>query len=108
MNIQIPRAGWPIVVDQISQDNQNRPIKVELLSSDLGVEPLADDIPFRALDFDPQQEGKILLSVGSGDGLTTHVVGAPESLWLERTEDGTAVAFEIVAEEEKIIVSFLD
>lgn len=107
MNLRIPRAGWPTVVDQISQDNQNRPVKIELLSSDLGVEPLADDIPFRTLDFDPQQEGKILISVGRGDDLTTHVVDAPEALWLERTEDGTAIAFEIVAEEEKIIVSFL-
>jgi len=107
VDTRIPHAGWPDIVDQISQDNRNRPVKVELLSSDLGAEPLADEIPFLALDFDPRREGKMLVSVGRGDDLMTHVIDAPEALWLERSEDGTDVALEILAEEEKVIVSFL-
>lgn len=109
MNKQINRADWLAFADQFSQDNEGRPVSIEVVSQALGEERLAENIPLMALDFDPENQGAILITVNRDDEIFTHTIAAPKAIWLERTEDGWALALEVVAgDDSRTILRFED
>lgn len=97
MNEQINRTDWPAFADQFSQSNQGRPISIEMVGQALGDETMAEKTPLVALDFDPQGQGTILITVGQGETTMTHTIPAPETVWLRSDPDGKALALEITA-----------
>lgn len=97
MKAQINRVDWPAFADQFSLDNQGRFVSIETVGQGLGGERLAENIPLMAVDFDPENQGTILITVNRDDEIFTHTIAAPKAIWLEGTEDGKALALEVVA-----------
>jgi hypothetical protein len=104
MDTQIKRADWPAFADQFSQDNQGRPVGVEIASQALGDERMAEKIPLVAVDFDPQGQGTILVTVGQGETTMTHTIPVPETVWLRSDPGGRALALEIVADDQSTTI----
>jgi hypothetical protein len=109
MDKQINRAGWPAFADQFSQNNQGRPVCVEVASQILGDETMAEKAPLVAIDFDPQGQGTILITVGQGETTMTHTIPVPETVWLRSDQKGKASALEIIARDKsQTILRFED
>lgn len=110
MDRQINRAEWPAFADEFSQSNQGRPISIEIVGQTLGDEAMAEETPLVALDFDPQDQGAILITVGEGETVTTHTIAAPETVWLRSDQDGIAMALEVIARDrdQQAILRFED
>jgi hypothetical protein len=109
MDKQIKRAGWLAFADKFSRENQGRPVGVEIVSQALGDESMAERIPLIAIDFDPQGQGTVLITVGQGEETMTHTIPAPETVWLRNDPDGRALALEIIAGNQiKAILRFED
>lgn len=109
MNEQIERGNWLAFADQFSEENQGRPVSIEVVGEAVGEEPLAEKIPLMALDYDPGDQGEILITVNRDDEIFTHTIAGPTAIWLERSDDGKAIALEVVAEDEsRTILRFED
>jgi hypothetical protein len=104
MDKQIKRADWPAFADQFSQDNQRRPVSIEIASQALGDEKMAEKTPLVAVDFDPQGQGTILVTVGRGEKTTTHTIPVPETVWLRSDPGGKALALEIIAGDRSMTI----
>jgi uncharacterized protein YuzE len=104
MDTQIKRADWPAFADQFSQDNQGRPIGVEIASQALGDERMAEKVPLVAIDFDHQGQGTFLITLGQGEATMTHTILAPETVWVRNDPDGKALALEIVAADQIVVI----
>ena len=104
MDKQIKRADWPAFADQFSQDNLGRPVGVEIASPALGDERLAEKTPLVAIDFDPQGQGTILVTVGQGETTMTHTIPVPETVWLRSAPGGKALALEIMAADQSMTI----
>jgi len=109
MDNQINRADWPAFADQFSQSNQGRLVGIEIVGQVLGDETMAEKTHLVALDFDPQDQGAILITVGEGETTMTHTIAAPEIVWLRNDQDGKALALEIIARDKsQTILRFED
>jgi hypothetical protein len=108
MDRQINRADWPAFADEFSQSNQGRPISIEIVGQTLGDEMMAEETALVALDFDPQGQGTILITVGQGESVMTHTIAAPETIWLRSDQGGVAIAMEIIVRDthQKTILRF--
>ena len=104
MDKQIKRADWPAFADQFSQDNQGRPVSVEIVSQDLGDERMAEKVPLVAIDFDHQGQGTFLITVGEGENTLTHTIPSPETVWLRSDPGGKALALEIMAVDQSMTI----
>jgi hypothetical protein len=109
MNEQIHRESWPAFFNQFSQESQGRPISMEIVGRELGANVEAKTVPLIAIDFD-QRAGAILITTGQGTKTLTHVITAPKTVWVERSDEAKKVmALEVIAEEDnRTILRFED
>jgi hypothetical protein len=109
MDKQFSRTDWPAFADQFSQDNQRRAVSLEIVGQDVGDEAIATKTPLVALDYDPQGQGAILITVGEGESTLTHTVTAPQTVWLRSDQKGKTLALEIIARDKsQTILRFED
>ena len=107
MDKQIDRSEWPTFADQFSIKNEKRFVTIEVLSAELGDEFFAEGAPFMALDYDSKKRVALLISVGEGKDVSTHIISDPRELWVEESEAGDALAMEVVNDASRTIVRFL-
>jgi hypothetical protein len=96
---KIPAGRWAEWCGTFTNGNRGRLIKIELVSDELGAEPLADGAALIAVDFDPAGKGKnFVISTGDETAPSTHVIARPVALWQAQGENGLVVSLEIEAE----------
>jgi len=98
---EIPQSQWIESLNDLSRRHQGWRISVEVLSQDLGAQPLVDDMPLLGLRFDPQgsEAGDIVIEIGDAtEHLMNHHVDRPDQLWLSEMQPGAEVDIEIEAE----------
>jgi len=97
---KIPVEHWPEWSVAFTDGNRGRLMKIELVSDEMGVEPLVDGAALVALDYDPAGKGNnFVISYGDEAAPSSHVVAGPMALWQAQDENGLVVSLEIEAED---------
>ncbi len=108
MNEQISRGGWLPFLEQFSQDNQGRPVSIEVVGQEWGTDLAAQTTSLIAVDFDPKSDA-ILMTVSQGEKTFTHTITAPKAIWLAYTDSGKAWALEVITKDNsQTILRFED
>jgi osmotically-inducible protein OsmY len=108
MNEQISWGSWLPFFDQFSQDNQGRPVSIEVVGQEWGADLAAQTISLTAVDFDPKLDA-ILLTVSRGEKTFTHTIKAPKTVWLAYADSGKAWALEVITKDNsQTILRFED
>jgi hypothetical protein len=103
---EIETRDWKEFLEEFSQRNQGRPVRLETTVPPGEGEPLlAEHRPFLGVSFDPKgsEAPAIELTLGGTDPQTphlTHVVTAPTHLWAEEEPGGIARALDIDSTDE--------
>jgi hypothetical protein len=96
---KIPAERWAEWCITFSNGNRGRLVKIELVSDELGVEPLVDGAALVALDCDPAGKGNnFVISYGDEAAPASHVITKPVALWQAQDENGMVVSLDIEAE----------
>ena len=95
---KIPADRWAEWSTTFTNGNRRRLVKIELISDELGAEPLADGAALVALDYDPASKGNnFVVSYGDEAAPSSHVINGPMALWQARDKNGMIVSLEIEA-----------
>lgn len=93
---RIPSERWEAWCGTFTNGNRGRLIRIEVVSDELGAEPLADGAALVAIDYDPAGKGKdFLISYGDAQAPSRHVIDGPVALWQAQDENGLVVSLEI-------------
>lgn len=97
--VEVPRDEWPQALDQFSEIHQGWVVSLDVLGTELGAQPEISDLPLIGVSADShRQPGNITISAArAADDHVTHVVEAPEHVYIERTDEGADAALEIEA-----------
>jgi hypothetical protein len=97
---KIPAKRWADWSVTFTDGNRGRLMKIELVSDEMGAEPLADGAALVALDYDPAGKGNnFVISYGDEAAPSSHVVVGPVALWQAQDENGLVVSLDIEAED---------
>ena len=105
---KIPAERWAEWSDTFTNGNRGRRLRIEIVSDELGVEPLVDGAALAALDYDPAAKGnRFIISYGDEAAPSSHVIAGPTVLWQAQDENGLVVSLEIEAEDgSRTVVTF--
>ena len=79
---KIPAKRWADWSATFTNGNRGRVLKIELVSDEMGAEPLADGAALVALDYDPAGKGNnFVISYGDEAVPSSHVIAGPTALW---------------------------
>ena len=93
---KIPTEHWEAWCDTFTNSNRGRLMRIEVVSDELGAEPLAVGAALVALDYDPAGKGNnFVISYGDEAAPSRHVVAKPVALWQAQDENGLVVSLEI-------------
>ena len=93
---RIPSERWEAWCGTFTNGNHGRLIRIEIVSDELGAEPLADGAALVAVDYDPAGKGNnFVISYGDEAAPSRHVVAGPVALWQAQDENGLVVSLEI-------------
>ena len=93
---RIPTERWEEWCDTFTNGNRGRLIRIEVVSDELGAEPLAVGAALVALDYDPAGKGNnFVISYGDEGAPSSHVIAKPVALWQAQDENGLVVSLEI-------------
>src|SRR4051812_22203294 len=93
----IPRADCRKGLEELSTSHDGWRIEVEVLSPELGVQPVVEVLPLRGVTAEiGKAEPTITIAAGSGGtDQVTHVIHQPRRVQLEQNDEGADVALEI-------------
>jgi hypothetical protein len=97
--VEVPREEWPRALDQFTAIHQGWVVSLDVLGSDIGAQPEITGLPLIGVTADPHREpGNITISAArAANEHVTHIIEAPEHLYIERTDEGADAALEIEA-----------
>ena len=104
---EIARADWPHFLDSVSRHYQGREAKIEVLGPELGVHVIARGMPLMGITAEKGARGDLEIQVIAGDpnkGHVTHVIDAPEHVWVEQEMNGGDNALEIASSEGNAVI----
>jgi len=106
--IEIPRADWSRVMDEVSATHDGWLVSLDILSPDIGAQPDLTDLPLVGITFEDIRAGTVTISAGrSAVPEITHTIQAPRHIWVERTDAGADAALAIEsADGAKTILRF--
>ena len=97
---EIAAERWEAWCDTFTNGNRGRLVGIEMVSDELGAEPLAEGAPLVAIDYDPAGEGNnFVISYGDEAAPSRHVVAGPVAPWQAQDENGLVVSLDIEAED---------
>jgi hypothetical protein len=97
---KIPTERWKEWCDTFTNANRRRQLRIEIVSDELGAEPLVDGAALVALDYDPAGKGNnFVISYGDEAAPSSHVIAKPATLWQGKDENGLVLSLEIEAED---------
>ena len=97
---KIPAKRWADWSVTFTDGNRGRLMKIELVSDELGAEPLVNCAALVALDYDPAGKGNnFVISYGDEAVPSSHVIAGPTALWQAQDENGLVVSLDIETED---------
>src|SRR5262249_52568052 len=86
----VPKQGWGSFLVGRNRLAQDRPIRLEVISRELGDQEMADKLPLIGIDFETKgsERGDLLVTVLSDDGPLTHRMEKPTRLFIAHNETG--------------------
>jgi len=97
---KIPAGRWKAWCETFTNGNGGRLVNIEIVSDELGAEPLADGAALVAIDYDPVGKGNnFVISYGDKTVPSSHVIAKPVALWQAQDENGLVVSLDIEAED---------
>jgi hypothetical protein len=110
---EIPTSQWRAFLNQFSERNQGRPVRLEATVAAGEGEPIiAEHRPFLGAAFETKgsEAPAITLTLGGLDlasPQSEHVITRPTRLWAQAEPDGLGIALEVASHEEgKTILTF--
>jgi hypothetical protein len=110
---EIPTSQWKAFLNQLSERNQGRPVRLETtVAAGEGAPVIAEHRPFLGVAFETKgsEAPAITVTLGGLDPDTPqseHVISEPTRLWAREDTNGLGVALEVESREEgKTILSF--
>src|SRR5437773_6841810 len=97
---EIPRDEWDSFFDSFSLRHRDWLVTVEVLSSDIGAQVEAKQMPLEGISAELKRSGEDIISIfiGRKPRHLTHTIHAPERVRLKETEDGADEVLEIESE----------
>lgn len=99
---EIPKAHWPEFANDVSRTYQGWGVTVELLDRELGVQPIAKELPFQGMSFEKEgsEAGDILVEAGDVEpAYETHHIDRPRALRMVASIPGVETDIEIESED---------
>ena len=94
----IPRDEWTSFFDGFSLQHREWLVSIEVLSSDIGAQVEAREVPLQGITADLRDGGEDIISIIVGripEEHLTHNIYAPTHVRLKQTKDGADEALEI-------------
>jgi hypothetical protein len=106
--IEVPQQEWRRTLDEFSTVHDGWLVSLDILAPGLGAQHQIHDLPLRGITAENDSRGgAIVISAARGDGeQITHIIHAPSSVRIERTNEGGDVALEIGSDEGAAILRF--
>jgi hypothetical protein len=107
-NRQVPQSEWFTFFKGFSRRHEDWLVTVRVVSSRLGSQVEARDLPLEGIVATPDGQGPISIHVGRAvDKHMEHEVVEPLQVWVELTDDGGEAALEIESRDgTKTILQF--
>ena len=97
---EIPAKDWSRTLDDFSANHEGSLISVELFGPALGAQSEIHDLPLLGLSIESAGDSTITIAAGrSPEAHITHIIRAPTTVRIERTNDGADVALAIESAE---------
>jgi uncharacterized protein DUF5335 len=95
--VDVPRKDWPSVLGEFSAIHEGWLVSLDVMGSDLGVQPQFRDVPLRGIVAETTLSEPAITIVGGrpDGGRATHVIHGPAHVRIERTPEGADVALEV-------------
>lgn len=79
---EIPRRYWRPYLGRVGDLYQGWRVSIEVLSDELGDQPIVEGLPLRGLSFETagSEQGAILIEAGDGERFTIHRVARPSKV----------------------------
>jgi hypothetical protein len=97
------------MLDGFSRDHLGTTVTLEVFSTELGDQIVAEGREFRGISAD-QKDGENQIAVmfgGNEDDDTTHIVSSPSEVWLKDAEGDTGVVLEIRSPDGTTLLNFV-
>jgi hypothetical protein len=92
MKKQLRKNEWAERLQMLSSGNKG----AKALLEEAG-ENIAENIPFRNIEYDPVGKGDdLVIAIGTGDNNLRHVVSSPMELYLHEDSNGVLTSVEII------------
>jgi uncharacterized protein DUF5335 len=102
----IPRDEWTSMLDGFSRDHMGATVTLEVFSTELGDQIVADGREFRGISAD-EKDGENRIAVSLDDAGATHTVSSPTEIWLKDAEGDTGVVLEIRSPDGTTLLTFV-
>lgn len=102
--VEIPRNTWPTALNDFSNRHLGWPISIDVLNSEIGAQPEVQDLPLMGVAVEEREGGTIVISAAKQREHLTHIIHAPNRVWIEQDDEGTDVALQVEASESTTII----
>jgi hypothetical protein len=94
--VEIPRTEWTHFFHELSALHAGWRCKLEILGNSLGAQVESQGLPLAGIDADDGGHTRITVALGTRpDAHLTHVIDAPEHVWLQRSDASEDEVIEI-------------
>jgi hypothetical protein len=100
---EIPRAEWNNFFDSFSRQHEGWLATLEIFAPDIGAQEEAHELPLEGISIASEDGSAETIAINLGkspDNHITHLISAPEHVWLEQTSGGANAALEIESENQ--------
>ena len=100
---EIPRNEWSTFFDGFSRQHEGWLATLEVFAPDIGAQEEAHELPLEGISIASEDGSAETIAINLGKSLEdhiTHVISAPEHVWLEQTSGGANAALEIESENQ--------
>ena len=99
--VEVQPVRWPRTLEDFSATHEGWLVSLDILAPTLGAQHEVHDLPLLGVVAEPHSDGPVItISAAGRDGeQITHVIHAPTSVRIERTNDGVDAAMQIESAE---------
>lgn len=106
---EIPREEWKPYFESLNRHEHPHRVRLEVESSSLGEQPLAESVPLRFIDLEPRGSaaGAIEVTVGREGEAFTHLVEDTRRVYVEEDDQGEPECIDLESDEQgKTLIFF--
>ncbi|MCE9669031.1 DUF5335 domain-containing protein [Myxococcus stipitatus] len=99
---EIPREGWADYLALLTNMEKDHPVRIEVEGSDLGDQPLAQNLPLIEISLEEKgsDKGVVEIIAGRDDDEITHRILKPARIYADESESGELECLDIESAED--------